>query len=189
MIRDYTKLARVLAMYASHGLPSGMGREGEPGGMCAEALICYALGEPFGDKPSCVPELCAIYAASLNDRAWSTEAARAAGMLPVMVCQLGSMGVVDEVAWCVSVDMGVAAEVRRYVSQRAADPRTDTVERHDEHLRRLAAVQVAAYREQDAPGVAVWDAMAGLDLAAVPLPAAVGDDGRVLRAGELMEVA
>lgn len=36
-----------------HGLTSGVG-EPTPGKMCVEAAVCYALGEPHGDEPSCV---------------------------------------------------------------------------------------------------------------------------------------
>lgn len=35
------------------GLCSGIGTP-EPGKMCVEAAVCFALGQPFGDDPACV---------------------------------------------------------------------------------------------------------------------------------------
>ncbi len=35
------------------GLTNGLGVQ-EPGQMCVEAAVCYALGLPHGDDPKCV---------------------------------------------------------------------------------------------------------------------------------------
>jgi len=43
--------AKVLAVVDA-GLVKGLG-EAVPGHMCVEAAVCYALGEPHSDAPSC----------------------------------------------------------------------------------------------------------------------------------------
>ena len=45
--------AEKIADLLQHGLVKGVGTP-EPGKMCIEALVCYALGLPHGDDPGCV---------------------------------------------------------------------------------------------------------------------------------------
>ena len=71
------------------GLSSGLG-EPIPGQMCVEAAVCYAMGMPHGDEPSCVGSAVRSFKIRLNDSRWSDNAARAKGMRRVAVAQLGS---------------------------------------------------------------------------------------------------
>ena len=61
------------------GLVSGIGHP-IPGQMCVEAVVCFALGLPHGDNPACVSPVLRRLKISLNDRHWSSPAARAAGL-------------------------------------------------------------------------------------------------------------
>ena len=71
------------------GLCSGVGIP-EPGNMCVEAAVCYALGLPHGDNPVCVGEAVRRYKITLNDAAWPSNAARAEGLREIAIAQLGS---------------------------------------------------------------------------------------------------
>jgi hypothetical protein len=77
------------------GLVSGVGRP-EPGQMCVEAAVCFALGLPHGDDPACVAQSLRRLKIGLNDRKWSSSAARAQGLRRLAIAQLGSAGVLDE---------------------------------------------------------------------------------------------
>ncbi len=66
-----------------------------PGHMCVEAAVCYGLGLPFGDDPECVEPAIRLFKISLNDRGWSSPAARAKGLRRIGIAQLGSRGTVD----------------------------------------------------------------------------------------------
>ena len=79
------------------GLVKGLGVP-EPGKMCVEAAVCYALNLPYGDKPECVAPVIRTYKIALNDKWWSSEAARAKGLRRAAVAQLGSSGI-NQVAW------------------------------------------------------------------------------------------
>ncbi len=72
------------------GLSCGIG-EPTPGSMCVEAAVCYALGEPHGDQPSCVHAVVRRFKIKLNDANWSSNEARAQGMRRVAIAQLGSL--------------------------------------------------------------------------------------------------
>src|SRR5690348_2085744 len=85
--------AKVLGVVDA-GLVSGVG-EPEPGKMCVEAAVCYALGEPHGDKPSCVEPCVRSAKIALNDAAWSSNEARASGLREVAIAQLGSAGTIN----------------------------------------------------------------------------------------------
>lgn len=77
------------------GLVSGVGQP-EPGAMCVEAAVCYALGLPHGDDPGCVSAPLRALKIRLNDSGWSSPQARAAGLRRLAVAQLGSKGALDE---------------------------------------------------------------------------------------------
>jgi hypothetical protein len=78
------------------GLPTGLG-EPEPGKMCVEAAISYALGLPHTDNPGCVIEPLRRLKISLNDsHRWISNKSRAEGLRRLAIAQLGSKGVVDE---------------------------------------------------------------------------------------------
>lgn len=84
--RDIAK--KVLAVVDA-GLVRGLGHA-KPGEMCVEAAVCYALGEPHSDSPSCVSAAVRAPKITLNDACWSSNAARTAGMRAVAIAQLGS---------------------------------------------------------------------------------------------------
>ena len=86
--------AKVLAI-VDKGLSSGLGIR-KPGEFCVEAAVCYALDLPHGDNPGCVAHSLRLLKISLNDRVWSSNAARANGLRRLAVAQLGSLGHLDE---------------------------------------------------------------------------------------------
>jgi hypothetical protein len=77
------------------GLVRGVG-DPEPGRMCVEAAVCYALGLPHGDEPGCVSPALRRLKIGLNDRAWSSDQARAKGLRRLAIAQLGSAGALDD---------------------------------------------------------------------------------------------
>ena len=81
--------ARKVLEVVDKGLCQGMGKP-EPGMMCVEAAVCYAMGEPHGDNPSCVGSAVRGFKIVLNDANWSSKEARAKGMRRVAIAQLGS---------------------------------------------------------------------------------------------------
>lgn len=86
-----TKLLEVV----DAGLTSGVGAP-KPGQMCVEAAVCYALGLPHGDDPECVSRALRLLKISLNDTAWSSDAARAKGLRRLALIQLGSRGKIND---------------------------------------------------------------------------------------------
>ncbi len=88
-------LARKVLKIVDAGLVSGMGKA-EPGKMCVEAAVNYAMGAPHGDQPACVAPALRRLKIALNDKGWSTPAARAKGLRRLAIAQLGSAGVLDE---------------------------------------------------------------------------------------------
>ena len=89
-VRKPTKAtARKVLEVVNAGLVSGVG-EPTPGKMCVEAAVCFALGEPHGDQPSCVGVAVRAFKIRLNDTAWSSNEARTNGMREIAIAQLGS---------------------------------------------------------------------------------------------------
>lgn len=88
---DIAAARRVLEV-VDKGLITGKGRPC-PGHMCVEAAVCYALGEPHSDRPSCVGQAVRMFKIQLNDSAWCGAQSRAAGLRDLAVAQLGSLDV------------------------------------------------------------------------------------------------
>lgn len=85
-------LVRKLLATIDAGLVQGLGAP-EPGKMCVEAAISYALGEPHSDGPSCVEPNVRGSKIALNDLGWSSPVARAQGLRRVATRALvGSNG-------------------------------------------------------------------------------------------------
>jgi hypothetical protein len=85
------------------GLVKGLG-EPEPGKMCVEAAICYALGLPHGDDPGCVADSIRRLKIRLNDSIrWTSNKARADGLRRLAIAQLGSKDTVDEKEFAIRV--------------------------------------------------------------------------------------
>jgi hypothetical protein len=82
-------VARKVLETVDAGLSSGLGVQ-EPGKMCVEAAVCFALGLPHGDNPPCVGRAVRAFKIQLNDSAWSSPEARAKGMRRLAIAQLGS---------------------------------------------------------------------------------------------------
>jgi hypothetical protein len=72
-----------------HGICQGVGLP-EPGRMCVEAVICYAFGEPHGDKPKCVAPDLANFKTRLNDWYVSDPVERAQVLRDFAIAQLGT---------------------------------------------------------------------------------------------------
>lgn len=81
-------VTRVLSVVDA-GLVVGLGKP-KPGEMCVEAAVCYALGLPHGDDPSCVHPAIRSLKITLNDSSWSSDTVRAAGMRRLAILQLGT---------------------------------------------------------------------------------------------------
>lgn len=111
------KLARKVLKVVDCGLVEGLGSP-VPGQMCVEAAVNYAMGQPHGDRPSCVSPALRQLKIALNDKAWSSTSARAKGMRRLAIAQLGSAGVLDDVAFvqrCAKVVSSVyVPEAKRY---------------------------------------------------------------------------
>ena len=76
------------------GLGYGLGNP-KPGECCVEAAVCYALGQPHGDQPTCVHPTVRAHMLSLNDSSWSDGQARAKGLRRVAIAQLGTADTLD----------------------------------------------------------------------------------------------
>ena len=89
------ELSRKVLEVVDAGLVSGMGKP-EPGKMCVEAAVCYAMGLPHSDEPTCVSPALRKLKIRLNDSNWSDDAARTKGLRRLAIAQLGSAGVLDD---------------------------------------------------------------------------------------------
>jgi hypothetical protein len=88
-------LARRVLEVVDAGLVSGIGVP-EPGKMCIEAAVCFAMGLPHSDEPTCVAPTLRHLKIRLNDARWSSDQARAKGLRRLAIAQLGSAGALDE---------------------------------------------------------------------------------------------
>ena len=86
----------------AHGLVNGIGQP-KPGQMCVEAAVCYAMGLPHGDSPTCVAPSVRAYKIGINDANWSSPQARAKGLARVAIAQLGSDSMDERVFVNVSI--------------------------------------------------------------------------------------
>jgi hypothetical protein len=89
------EVARKVLEVVNAGLVSGMGKA-IPGQMCVEAAVCYAMGEPHSDRPTCVAPSLRALKIRLNDSSWSSDRARTDGLRRLALAQLGSAGFLDE---------------------------------------------------------------------------------------------
>jgi hypothetical protein len=78
------------------GLSSGLGIQ-KPGEMCVEAAVCYAMGLPHSDQPTCVSRAVRQLKITLNDQDWSSKQSRALGLRRLAIAQLGSNNVVNDI--------------------------------------------------------------------------------------------
>lgn len=108
MIIDEELAAKVLETVDA-GLIQGMGTP-VPGHMCVEAAVCYAMGLPHGDEPTCVGSAVRDYKIRINDAMWSSKEARAAGLRRVAIAQLGSVDI-DQIAFAAEVTIQAIRQV------------------------------------------------------------------------------
>jgi hypothetical protein len=189
--------ARVLEV-VDRGLVSGVGNP-VPGQMCVEAAVCYALGEPHGDKPTCVGSAVRAFKIRLNDSRWSSGAARTQGLRAIAIAQLGS-NEINQLEFAQRVTLAVIREIlppmlrRRKLDKEAdacavtttlAEGRTAVLEARNvaaadaaaAYVAAAAAAYVAAY-VADADAAAAADAYVAdvADAAAADAAAAAAAD-------------
>ena len=115
MMTTEVKIDRALAIkvleVVDAGLVSGMGKP-IPGQMCVEAAVCYAMGLPHSDEPTCVAPSLRALKIKLNDSSWSSNAARTKGLRRLAIAQLGSQGALDEKRFAQNL---VSLVIRKYV--------------------------------------------------------------------------
>ena len=100
------------------GLVSGLG-EAIPGRMCVEAAVCYAMGLPHSDEPSCVGAAVRGFKIRLNDSKWPTDADRTKGMRKLAIAQLGS-DTIDQMQFSKHVALECQRRVLPLAMRRAA---------------------------------------------------------------------
>lgn len=88
-MKNFAEITDKLIDIIPQGLTKGLG-EPEPGQMCVEAAVNYAMGAEHSDEPDCVGEAVRAFKIALNDMPWPTKEARASGMIEIAVAQLGS---------------------------------------------------------------------------------------------------
>lgn len=162
------KLAAKVLKVVDAGLVNGVG-EPEPGKMCVEAAVCYAMGLPHGDNPTCVSPALRSLKIALNDAAWSSPEARAKGLRRLAVIQLGSRDVLDDKEFA----RRVATLAIKTCVPRALRAATSLLSSENLHKQKLLDAADACAREGTQESAeAAWAARAAeagkpLDLAAL----------------------
>jgi hypothetical protein len=145
MLIDAGIATKVLEL-VDYGLVSGLGKP-EPGSMCVEAAVCYALGLPHGDDPQCVSPALRSLKIALNDSSWSSKYTRAAGMRRLAVAQLGSKDILDDKEFarrCVEL------AIRKYVPKALRSAATVTKNAAHKVALEAAALRCETEGTQDA---------------------------------------
>jgi hypothetical protein len=192
---DITReIAEIVRDTVDAGLVKGVG-VAEPGKMCVEAAVCYALGLPHGDDPGCVSSALRRLKIRLNDSNWSSDTARAKGLRRLALAQLGSAGVLDdrefarrvvEMTIRKAVPVGLRAAARRNPKHAAALEaaavrcETEGTREAAREGERVAAAAYAAYAAAaaaaDAAADAAYAAYAAYDAAAAAAAADAAAD-------------
>lgn len=145
------EVAQKVLQTVDAGLSHGVGRP-EPGEMCVEAAVCYALGLPHGDDPGCVSPALRRLKIRLNDSGWSSNEARAKGLRRLALAQLGSKDVLNDAAFVKAVaEMSIRKMVPRALRSAAF------VQKSDKHKDRL--VNAALRCETEGTKEAAQDAL------------------------------
>lgn len=88
-----TSLVQKIAELADKGFTSGLGSP-QPGQMCVEAAVNYALGADHDDEPECVDGDIRNIKIDLNDNgSYKSNKDRGAALKRVAIAQLGSNGI------------------------------------------------------------------------------------------------
>ena len=127
------ELAKRVLDTVDAGLVSGMGVP-IPGQMCVEAAVCFAMGLPHSDEPTCVSPALRQLKITLNDASgWSSNESRAKGLRRLALAQLGSAGVLDEKVFAQEVALMTVRTVVADALDHAASVHPD--EHHRQALR------------------------------------------------------
>lgn len=173
-------VARKVLQTIDAGLCTGAGVP-EPGKMCVEAAVCYALGLPHGDNPSCVSPALRSLKIRLNDCSWSSNEARAKGLRRLGLAQLGSKDTLDEKEFVRRV-VDLAIRVKVPAALRAAasvhkDPRHQAAlnaaaKKCESEANRSSAIEARDIARQAQYAAAAADAADAADAAAAAATAA-----------------
>ncbi len=119
------ELATKVLKTVDRGLVKGIGAP-SPGAMCVEAAVCYAMGLPHSDSPTCVAPAVRSFKIGLNDADWSSNYARARGLRQIAVAQLGS-NTIDEVAFAKQVALETIRKIVPMAMLAAASIQTSPI--------------------------------------------------------------
>lgn len=108
-VRPTKAIAVKILELLDHGLTKGLG-DPEPGKMCVEAAVCYAMGIEHSDEPPCVARSVRAFKIVLNDSAWSSNTARAKGLKRLAIAQLGS-DEIDETIFVKELALSIVRQV------------------------------------------------------------------------------
>jgi hypothetical protein len=150
-------LAKKVLEVVDAGLCSGKGIP-VPGQMCVEAAVCYALGEPHSDEPSCVSPALRRFKIRLNDSEWSSNEARTKGLRRIAIAQLGTAGTLDETEFAKRISEAIIRKILpkvfRLVAQQIPDHKDNLLAAADrcekEGTKEAANAADAAYAAADA---------------------------------------
>jgi hypothetical protein len=189
MITITKEIAAKVIETVDAGLVSGIGIQ-QPGKMCVEAAVCFALGLPHSDDPGCVSPALRSLKIRLNDSNWSSNAARAKGLRRLAVAQLGSLDALDDrefanrvakLAIQVSVPRALRAAASIQKDQKHVDALMEAAKRCEQDGSREAArnaksaAAAAAAYDAAAAAAAAADAAADDAYAADAAAAAAAD--------------
>jgi membrane protein involved in colicin uptake len=160
------EVARKVLDVVDAGLVKGVGNP-EPGQMCVEAAVCFALGLPHGDDPQCVSRALRSLKIKLNDAEWSSNEARAKGLRRLAVAQLGSRDALDDIEFAKRV---AELAIRKSVPQalRAAA----SIQKNAEHREKLLSAANRCEVEGTKAAADAANAAANADAAAYAADAA-----------------
>jgi hypothetical protein len=169
-------LARRVLEVVDAGLVHGMGAP-EPGKMCVEAAVCFAMGLPHSDEPTCVAPALRRLKIRLNDSRWSSDRARAKGLRRLAIAQLGSAGALDEkefakrcarlaIQTSVPTALRAAASIAKGERKERLLAAADLCEREPTEANARSAKDAAATYAADAAAYAAYAAYGAADAAA-----------------------
>ena len=161
-----TKQVQKIITTVDAGLCSGVGQP-VPGSMCVEAAVCYGMGLPHGDRPTCVSPALRSLKITLNDSRWSSYEARARGLRKLAVLQLGTKEGFNDVEFATRVARlavkVIAPRAKEYAAadaDAAADAYAATYAAAAARSSAYAATSAATSADADAAASATYAASA-----------------------------
>jgi hypothetical protein len=150
------ELAQKVLTVVDHGLVKGLGTA-KVGAMCVEAAVCFAMGLPHSDQPTCVAPAVRTFKIGINDANWSSSAARAKGLRRIAVAQLGS-DQIDEVKFAMEVALRtvniIVPIALRAAAELAAKPHKEALEKAAYACEVAKDLDAARYAASDAASYA-----------------------------------